>query len=292
MSNYSLLPYYSKNSCLRTNSSGGQLFKQKIGDKYIKTSVILDKGSFSHSYLYNSYAEVLAYKIAKVIGINCIEYKLCNVEIYDKDENNIMRKISETKACESKSFLRGGEYFIPFYCLIEYGYIPKTVMNKGYNQIINHLLRLGIDIRQMMSEIFILDSIILNSDRHFNNFGFIGTKTDAGLNLKVAPIFDNGESFLLNSDIDKAFKYYELIVGCKVKSKPFYSDFTSQLYLVDSKVISNLNLDSKRILDVSVSTLNSLIKQGLPEYRAEIAYDLIKSRLSVTLDTLCHNNVV
>ena len=49
------------------------------------------------------------------------------------------------------------------------------------------------DVREKVENMFILDYIIMNEDRHLNNFGIIRDVNTLKW-LDVAPIFDNGQS--------------------------------------------------------------------------------------------------
>ena len=53
-----------------------------------------------------------------------------------------------------------------------------------------------IDARVKLENMYILDYIIMNEDRHLNNFGII-RDVNTGKWLDVAPIFDNGQSLNL-----------------------------------------------------------------------------------------------
>lgn len=65
---------------------------------------------------------------------------------------------------------------------------------KDYEEYIKILEEHGIvDARTQMENIFILDFLIMNEDRHLNNFGIIRDVNTLKW-LKCAPIFDNGQS--------------------------------------------------------------------------------------------------
>ena len=54
--------------------------------------------------------------------------------------------------------------------------------------------------KESFSDMCLLDYIIANSDRHFNNFGIL-RDADTLLNIRMAPIFDNGTSLWCNTDV-------------------------------------------------------------------------------------------
>ena len=65
---------------------------------------------------------------------------------------------------------------------------------KDYEEYIKILEEHGIvDARTQMENMFILDFLIMNEDRHLNNFGIIRDVNTLKW-LKCAPIFDNGQS--------------------------------------------------------------------------------------------------
>ena len=91
-----------------------------------------------------------------------------------------------------------------------------------------HLLRcceaLGMDVQNIITAIdkmMILDYIIANEDRHYNNFGFLrNAETLAWLGF--APIYDSGTSLWYNTQK----------VGADVEAKPFKKTHGAQIALV------------------------------------------------------------
>ncbi len=68
----------------------------------------------------------------------------------------------------------------------------------SYEKYINKLEKMGInDARREVENMFILDFLIMNEDRHLNNFGIIRA-VDTLKWVYVAPIFDNGQSLNIN----------------------------------------------------------------------------------------------
>jgi len=107
---------------------------------------------------------------------------------------------------------------------------------KNHDSRFEHILRcadfLGVtDARTSLHQMLVLDFIIANEDRHFNNFGFIRDARTLEW-LGAAPIFDNGTSIWYNT----------LHVGSAVKSKPFRNRHEEQIKLVSD--FSWLNLSA------------------------------------------------
>ena len=66
--------------------------------------------------------------------------------------------------------------------------------NNDYEEYIRKLESEGIkDVRTKIENMYILDFLIMNEDRHLNNFGIIRDVNTLKW-LDVAPIFDNGQS--------------------------------------------------------------------------------------------------
>jgi hypothetical protein len=128
---------------------------------------------------------------------------------------------------------------------------------------ITHLLRccenLGIPgIREALDRMLVLDYIIANEDRHYNNFGFIRNAETLEW-LGAAPIYDSGTSLWYNTQK----------VGSPVECKPFRSSHTEQLKLVedgswfDNNALVGLDDEITEILskseDVDVRRCNAII---------------------------------
>jgi len=89
-----------------------------------------------------------------------------------------------------------------------------------------HLLRctdeLGVpNAQQSLEKMLVLDYIIANTDRHYNNFGFVRSAETLEWH-GVAPIYDSGTSLWHDSQF----------VGRPAKSKPFRSTHLEQIKLV------------------------------------------------------------
>lgn len=72
----------------------------------------------------------------------------------------------------------------------------------------------------------VVDYLILNEDRHLNNFGML-RNADTREFIGAAPIFDSGSSFGYSAHLQN-------IMSQKLKSKPFKNTHPEQLKLVTS----------------------------------------------------------
>lgn len=205
-------------------------------DKYFKD----DRWFKLDRYGGEGMAEYTASQILKLSGLNSekfVEYVPC--------------LINGKPGCYSENFLKEDDSFITLYRLYKNvtGKDLATVCSRmDYDDAIEYVINFvkqqtKLDIREYLANTFILDEMILNEDRHFNNLGIIYN----GTSFNVAPIFDNGKSFLIGN---KKAAEKELVKDkiAAAYSKSFSSDFSiNSKYLkkwaslkIDESVISKL----------------------------------------------------
>lgn len=170
-------------SSLKTpnNTTDGMLKKAWIIDN--KTRYLL-KGGYKNEVL-QPFNEVLASEICRRLGFDHVEYSL------DSYKDMVVSKCP--------CFITKDTEFITCY------QIRNNMQRHGniedYEEYIKVLEENGIkDVRLKMENMYILDFIIMNEDRHLNNFGIIRDVNTLKW-LDVAPIFDNGMA--LNVDYYK-----------------------------------------------------------------------------------------
>ncbi|MCM1084291.1 MAG: hypothetical protein NC309_13030 [Ruminococcus sp.] len=160
--------------------------------------------------------EYLVSNVLKFSTLNADEYVL-----YDAGT------INGKTGCASKDFLKCIEdSFVTFqriYKNVTGCDLTNTVNNldtleERFEFVLNFLnVNMGYDATHYLQKILTVDFLSLNTDRHFNNLGFIvhkdGTVTDA-------PIFDNGQG-LLNGNVS-INKYLSIAENTKrVVARPF-----------------------------------------------------------------------
>lgn len=165
------------------NTTNGMLKKSWIiedGKRYLL------KGGYKNDYL-QPFNEVLASIICDKLDFDHVTYTL------DTFKNKVVSKC----LC----FINKDTELIPA-SQIMYG-ITKHKTSKDYNEYIKILEQNGIkNAREKIENMYILDFLMMNEDRHLNNFGIIRDVNTLEW-LNVAPIFDNGESLkmtIYNSD--------------------------------------------------------------------------------------------
>ena len=171
--------------------------------------VLFKAGSGSHQQ--EPYNEVLATAIMKRLGIDCAEYKL--TLIGDKPYS----------AC--KDFITSETELVTAHNIL------KSVKKPNDKSVFEHYIAcckgLGIeDIQHRINQMLALDFIIVNEDRHLNNFGLIRNAETLEY-ISAAPIYDNGTSMWFNTatpNIKAAAR--------DISSKPFKTNHLDQIKLV------------------------------------------------------------
>ena len=163
-----------KDESLKTpnNTTDGMLKKAWIIEDGVR---YLLKGGYKSEIL-QPFNEALASEICSRLGFKYVKYTL---DIY---KDNVVSKCP--------CFINKDTEFIPASQII-YG----TKKNKSfldYENYINILNKNGIEnAREKLENMYILDFLIMNEDRHLNNFGIIRDVNTLKW-VDIAPIFDNG----------------------------------------------------------------------------------------------------
>ena len=145
------------------------------------------------------YCEYYAYQVAEVMGINAVQYglskwkgKLCSTcELFTSKESS----------------------FMPI------GYMVK---DGGIKAVIEYYKSLGGKYYDAFIDMIVFDAVILNTDRHFGNFGFMVDNYTNEI-CAPAPLFDHGLS-LLTYAMDDDLQDWETYAKTRVPAT--YSDFT------------------------------------------------------------------
>ena len=165
-----------KEESLKTpnNTTDGMLKKAWIIEN--STRYLL-KGGYKNDIL-QPFNEALASEICRRLGFEHVEYSL------DTYKNMVVSKC----AC----FINKDTELIPAY-QIKSNMIRHENID-DYEDYVKELEKNGINnAREKIENMYILDFIIMNEDRHMNNFGIIRDVNTLKW-LDVAPIFDNGQS--------------------------------------------------------------------------------------------------
>ena len=138
---------------------------------------------------FEPYSEFYAHQIAEAMKIDSIEYKLAKWK---------------GELCSTCKLFTSKEYsFLP---------VGRVVKSGGMSAVREYYASLGPEFIKALDDMIVLDALIVNTDRHFGNFGFlVDNKTNKI--CAPAPLFDHGNS-LFNSagkddfESEEALKLY------------------------------------------------------------------------------------
>lgn len=173
----------SKNSKTITNESSLKT-PNNTTDGMLKKAWVIDNGtryllkSGYKNELLQPFNEVLASEICRRLGFNHVEYTL---DIY-----------KDTVVSKCSCFITKDTELVTCYQIRNNMKRHNNILD--YEEYIKKLEEQEIkDARIKMENMYILDFLIMNEDRHLNNFGIIRDANTLKW-IDVAPIFDNGES--------------------------------------------------------------------------------------------------
>ena len=172
--------------------------------------------------------EYLASQICRRLG-----FDYCNYEVEWSDKTKLISKCND--------FINESEELISAYDIYNSEKKPNNI--NDYEFYIQILEKHNVpNARENIENLFVLDYLMLNNDRHLKNFGVIRNVNTLKLE-RVAPIFDTGESMQCN-------KYTDEINFSSGKGK-FFSN-------TDKDYEDILNTIGKDILRIDLSKLNGI----------------------------------
>ena len=200
------------------------------------------------------YSEYYAAQVAKALGVNAIEYGLTQWK---------------GELCSTCELFTSKDYsFLP---------VGRIVTSGGMDAVREYYETLGTNFAEALNDMVVLDAVIMNTDRHFGNFGFIiDNKTNKI--AAPAPLFDHGNSLLNYAGRDdlkneKALAAYaETLVPC------VYDDF---LGTAESVLTPKHREGLRKLLEFKFKK-NS--RYNLPDYRLKMLEKMIQTRAKKLLD--------
>lgn len=200
------------------------------------------------------YSEYYAAQVAKVLGVNAIEYGLSQWK---------------GELCSTCELFSSKEYsFLP---------VGRIVTSGGMKAVREYYEKLGKEFVEALNDMLVLDAIIMNTDRHFGNFGFIiDNKTNKI--VAPAPLFDHGNALLNfagrdDLENDEALKAYaDTLLPC------VYDDFIGTA----KTVLTQKHREGLRKLLGFKFKKNS--RYNLPDKRLKMLEKMIQARAKLLLD--------
>ena len=235
------------------NTSDGNLKKRW---KIINGKRCLVKGG-SNPYRQQPLNEVIATEIMNRLSIPCIPYSI------------IWNKGAPYSICED--FVNSNTELVPAWRIIQTLKQPNNM--SIYQHFVNCAEKLGIpNVVPFLDRMITLDYIILNEDRHLNNFGAL-RNADTLEWIGMAPIYDSGSSFGYDKTIPLMKDRDE------ITCKPFKKNHEEQLKLVtgfdwiDFEALSDITEFIFRVFS------DELAADYMEEKRVRVICELTQSRI-------------
>lgn len=196
------------------------------------------------------YSEFYASQIAQKMGLNVTPYTLGK---WKGKVNSICGLFS------SKEYA-----FMPVYHLVKSG---------GWEAVLEYYKSLGEKYYEDLVDMLIFDVLIVNTDRHFGNFGFL-LETQSNRIVGTAPIFDNGLS-LFYDGLDEDLMQIEKYAQTKMMKN------AGSFMLFAQKILSNRV--KKKIAKLRGFRFERHSKYNLPAKRLKQIEGFIQQRAKVLL---------
>lgn len=211
----------------------------------------------SNPFQQQPFNEVIAYRMAERLEIAHVPYSV----FWDKDE--------PFSVCED--FLTPEIELIPAWRVIQTG--RKDNNTSVFRHYLNCCDALGIPgVRAALDRMLVLDFLIANEDRHFNNFGVLRNAETLEW-IGPAPLYDSGSS--LGHDKVPG----QILSGRNVTCKPFKSRHEEQILLV-----GDWSWFDARRLDGVESEIRSVFEEAR-EYMEPQRLDAILASLKKRIET-------
>ncbi len=219
---------------------------------------------------YEGLAEVIACIVSRNIqDFDFVHYDLCRVQ----------EGTQTYVGCCCPSYLNCGESTISFQRVLEAnnvdtGKLKELEMQTCFETLCSEIkATCGLSVSDYVAKVLLCDAIIMNEDRHLNNFNLIMK----GNQFKLTPNFDNGLSLL--SDLKDYPFTNDLRDNMKrVRSKPFLSQFDKQVKKLREMGFPPLILDYSSLLsELDIFTTELYSEQTIARCRA-----VVKNRLRET----------
>lgn len=241
------------------NTSDGWLKKKWIIDNGER--ILLKGGSGTEQQ--ESFNEVLVSEICSRLGIPHVEYAIIESEkrYYSSCNDFITTETELVSALHIKNVLQKEKG------VSEYNHLLKCCESCGMKDLAS--------VEKSICEMIVVDYIVANIDRHFNNFGFVRNAETLEW-MGLAPIFDTGTSMFHN------FSVYDLQDEHLLKeaaSKPFARTHSEQIEkLLCRKYCASLPFQKLNGIELWFDDLLRKNK-SLSSQRREILCSILKQRI-------------
>lgn len=163
------------------------------------------------------------------------------------------------------------EEFVSAYQLVRNYKIPNE--SSSFEAIISQAAAFGIDenaVREQLEYTILTDFILTNTDRHFNNFGFLYNPAERKITA-MAPVFDTGNALFYSDDIVPSGKnLLDIRVNSFCKRETDMLRYVKNRELINTALLKDFPEEVKTLLDEYTE---------MPEERAEQISNTVREKL-------------
>ena len=216
----------------------------------------------ANDYGQQSINEVIASKLHEKLGWdNYVQYRVDTAIVDGEKVPSSLCQLFTSNELE----------LVSAYQLIKDIKIPND--SSEFEEIIRQAVNYGMEeavVRQQLEYTILTDFILSNTDRHYNNFGFLYNSEKHTL-IKMAPVYDTGNCFFYNED---PVPVKSGLLNVKVNS--FCKKETDMLSYVKNKEVIDIEK-----LEVFPKEVEELLKQytKMPEERAEKIAETVQKKI-------------
>ena len=206
--------------------------------------------------------ELIASRLHERLGwVNYVPYRLDKVVVEGREYPCSLNPLFTSPECE----------FVSAYQMIRDYKIPNTVSN--YEAVIGLAVQFGLEeetVRRQLEYTIMTDFILSNTDRHFNNFGFLYGPSQHRL-VSMAPVFDTGNSLFYNQEIiPSGESLLKITVSSFCKREADMLRYVEHPDAVDLKRLEHFHAEAE-----------SMLKEytDMPDKRAKAIADTIRQKI-------------
>lgn len=250
------LTYLSWTKIRNSSGTAGSFLKSyselEGGKKYYKLS---NYDSYDGIVGHECVNEIIVDRLLSILGIDHLEYKLIHADILINGEKHT------TYLCESKDFKRQGESKLALDAYYQserlQGESPLAFCERnGW--------------RKYISQMLLVDFLILNRDRHGANIEVL--RNSQRRELRLAPLFDHGLSLLFQCRKDEDAKCIDVMEDKRIQCFVGSNSARNNLKLIRQEDLLDVNVLYENDRTVLMDGLDGILSEQLQEQIWQMIY--------------------
>lgn len=215
----------------------------------------------ANNYGQQAVNEVISNRLHERLGCkNYVPYRVERVMIDGEDIPYSLNPLFTSEELE----------FVPAYQLVRNHKTPQNMSN--YEEMILETVKYGMNediVREQLEYMILTDFILSNTDRHFNNFGFLYDSNLQKL-VSVAPIFDTGNALFYDQDTIPVNNLLEVEVTSFLNKEVKMLGYITNKEAVNLQKLNGFAKEAEKMLKTHTN---------MPGKRAELIGETIQKKI-------------